>query len=35
LPDGLIDGVFPLHEAARAVQLASAPGVLKVLLQMP
>ena len=35
LPDGLIDAVFPLHEAARAMQHAAAPGVLKVLLQMP
>ncbi|HET8932698.1 MAG TPA: alcohol dehydrogenase catalytic domain-containing protein [Polyangiales bacterium] len=35
LPDGLIDAVFPLHEAERAIEHAAAPGVLKVLLQMP
>lgn len=35
LPDGLIDAVFPLHDAERAMQHAAAPGVLKVLLQMP
>jgi threonine dehydrogenase-like Zn-dependent dehydrogenase len=35
LPDGLIDAVFPLHEAERAMEHAAAPGVLKVLLQMP
>jgi threonine dehydrogenase-like Zn-dependent dehydrogenase len=34
LPDGLIDAVFPLHEATRALEHAAAPGVLKVLLQM-
>jgi len=35
LPEGLIDAVFPLHDIERAVQHASEPGVLKVLLQMP
>jgi threonine dehydrogenase-like Zn-dependent dehydrogenase len=34
LPEGLIDAVFPLHDIDRAVQHASEPGVLKVLLQM-
>jgi threonine dehydrogenase-like Zn-dependent dehydrogenase len=34
LPEGLIDAVFPLHDIERAVQHASEPGVLKVLLQM-
>ena len=34
LPEGLIDAVFPLHDAERAVQHAAEPGVLKVLLQM-
>jgi threonine dehydrogenase-like Zn-dependent dehydrogenase len=34
-PDGLIDDVFPLHDAARAFERAAEPGVLKVLLQMP
>jgi threonine dehydrogenase-like Zn-dependent dehydrogenase len=34
-PDALIDDVFPLHEAARAIERAAEPGVLKVLLQMP
>lgn len=33
-PEGLIDAVFPLHEAERALQHAAEPGVLKVLLQM-
>ena len=34
-PEGLIDTVFPLQDAERALQHASKPGVLKVLLQMP
>ena len=32
-PDSLIDAVYPLAEAERALQKASEPGVLKVLLQ--
>jgi threonine dehydrogenase-like Zn-dependent dehydrogenase len=35
LPEGLIDAVFSLQDAERAVQHAAEPGVLKVLLQMP
>lgn len=34
LPEELIDAVFPLHDAERAVQYAAEGGVLKVLLQM-
>ena len=34
MPESLIDAVFPLHDVERAVQHASEPGVLKVLLQM-
>ena len=34
-PEGLIDAVFPLHDAERALQHAAEPGVLKVLLEMP
>jgi threonine dehydrogenase-like Zn-dependent dehydrogenase len=33
-PEGLIDAVFSLQEAERALQHASEPGVLKVLLEM-
>jgi alcohol dehydrogenase len=35
VPDALIDAVFPLHDAERAMQHAAAPGVLKVLLELP
>jgi threonine dehydrogenase-like Zn-dependent dehydrogenase len=34
-PEGLIDAVYPLAEAERALEKAAEPGVLKVLLQMP
>ena len=34
-PEALIDEVFPLHDAARAIERAAQSGVLKVLLQMP
>jgi threonine dehydrogenase-like Zn-dependent dehydrogenase len=34
-PEGLVDAVFPLHEAERALAHAAEPGVLKVLLQVP
>lgn len=34
-PDSLIDAVYPLAEAERALQKAAEPGVLKVLLQAP
>jgi threonine dehydrogenase-like Zn-dependent dehydrogenase len=34
-PEALIDDVFPLHEASRALARATEPSVLKVLLEMP
>jgi threonine dehydrogenase-like Zn-dependent dehydrogenase len=34
LPDLLVDAVFPLHEAAHAIERAAEPAVLKVMLSM-
>jgi threonine dehydrogenase-like Zn-dependent dehydrogenase len=33
-PEQLVDAVYPLHDAQQALQKASEPGVLKVLLHM-